>query len=487
MSQPRRIVTPHPAFGFTLVEAAVAMVIVAVMFVASLNTVGVSRITQHKAVLVCRGRMFAESLLAEIQQQAYQEPGTTYVFGRETGELATSRVAYDDVDDYNGWSESPPVAKDGAALPNSTDWRRTVTVEWVNPLDPQQVSATESRCQTHHVGGHLPECAPGDRGRRQGGQLREARATMLLRRPKMSHESRHRRRAGSIYLHVLASSLLITILGLGALAAVRIQMRSARLVRDAAEARACAVSAIELGLLQIKQNPNWRTERPNGTWFDNQTLGAGRFTLQGVDLADGSLSDSVYEPVVLTGIGTKGAARHKAQVTLVPVVKPLAALSSCVVASGNIVIAAGKQMTVIGAPVTTNANLGNSGTIDGNAEGQTANGPGTITGTLTVPGTVKPMPEASVFSSYVSKATVVPCAATIEKVVLAPGCNPLGTERSERTLRHRHRPAAISSSATAGSTGRSSSWPAITRSPSTMPCSWRPTAPISPSSWWKAT
>lgn len=237
---------------------------------------------------------------------------------------------------------------------------------------------------------------------------------------------RNSRRAGSIYLHVLASSLLITILGLGALAAVRIQTRSVRLVRDAAEARACAVSAIELGLLQVKQNPNWRTERPNGTWFDNQTLGAGRFTLQGVDLEDGSLNDSVYEPVVLTGIGTKGTTRHKAQVTLVPVVKPLAALSSCVVASGNIVISNGKQMTVVGAPVTTNANLGNSGTIDGHAEGQTANPPGVITGTLIVPGTIKPMPDASVFGSYVSKATVVPYAATIEKVVLAPGCNPLG-------------------------------------------------------------
>ena len=144
MIQPRRTANSHPAFGFTLVEAVVAMIVVAVMFVASLNTVGVSRVTQLKAVLVCRGRMFAESLLAEILQQAYQESGTTYVFGRETGELATSRAAYDDVDDYNGWSESPPVAKDGTALPNSTDWRRTVTVEWVNPLDPQQVSATET-------------------------------------------------------------------------------------------------------------------------------------------------------------------------------------------------------------------------------------------------------------------------------------------------------------------------------------------------------
>jgi type II secretory pathway pseudopilin PulG len=139
-----RIRNPKCARGFTLVEAVISMIIVAVMFVASLNTVGMSKLTQHKAVLVSRGRMFAESLLAEIQEQAYQDPVEPHVFGRETGELPTSRTAYDDVDDYHGWSESPPVAKDGTALPNSANWRRIVTVEWVDPLNPQQVSATET-------------------------------------------------------------------------------------------------------------------------------------------------------------------------------------------------------------------------------------------------------------------------------------------------------------------------------------------------------
>jgi type II secretory pathway pseudopilin PulG len=130
--------------GFTLMEAVISTVIVAVMFMTALNTVGASKITQHKTSLVSRGRMLAESLLAEILEQSYQEPGDTHVFGRESGELQTSRAAYDDVDDYNGWSESPPVAKDGTALPNSANWRRTVTVEWVDPLNPGQASSTET-------------------------------------------------------------------------------------------------------------------------------------------------------------------------------------------------------------------------------------------------------------------------------------------------------------------------------------------------------
>jgi type II secretory pathway pseudopilin PulG len=135
---------PQRPRAFTLIKAVISTVIVAVMFAAALNTVGASRITQYKASLAGQGRMFAESLMSEILQQGYREPGTTYVFGRESGELETSRAAYDDVDDYQGWSESPPVAKDGTALPNSANWRRTVTVEWVDPLDPKQVSATET-------------------------------------------------------------------------------------------------------------------------------------------------------------------------------------------------------------------------------------------------------------------------------------------------------------------------------------------------------
>jgi len=130
--------------GFTLIEAAISTVIVAVMLVAALNTVGTSRVAQHKAALLGRGRMFAESLMAEILPQSYQEPGSTYVFGREAGESDTSRTVYDDVDDYHGWTESPPVAKDGTALPNSADWSRTVTVEWVDPQQPKQVRVTET-------------------------------------------------------------------------------------------------------------------------------------------------------------------------------------------------------------------------------------------------------------------------------------------------------------------------------------------------------
>jgi len=130
--------------GFTLIEAAISIVIVAVMFVAALNTVGASGVAQHKASLIGRGRMFAESLMAEICLQSYQEPGATWAFGREAGESDTARTAYDDVDDYHGWTESTLTAKDGTALPNAANWSRTVKVEWVDATLPKQVKTSET-------------------------------------------------------------------------------------------------------------------------------------------------------------------------------------------------------------------------------------------------------------------------------------------------------------------------------------------------------
>ena len=134
----------------------------------------------------------------------------------------------------------------------------------------------------------------------------------------------------------------------------------------------------------------------------------------------------MYEPVVLTGTGTRGIARHKVQVTLVPIIKPLAALNTCLCASGLIHSNAGRQITALGAPVSTNGQWDNDGTIDGDAQAQSVGHTGTITGTWIVPGVSIPMPEATVFPDYIDQATSVPYAPTIENVVLAPGCNPLG-------------------------------------------------------------
>lgn len=233
-------------------------------------------------------------------------------------------------------------------------------------------------------------------------------------------------RCGSVYLHVLGSSILVVVIGLAALAAVRVQTRSAQRARHYAEARTCAVSAVELGLLFVRQDPDWREGWSNGAWLSDKPLGDGTFTLEGIDPQDGDLTDSDYEPLVLTGIGTKGIARHKTQITLVPVIEPLEALNTCLHASGKVQVKGGKRLTVVGAPVSTNGVLDNDEFIDGDAEAGSIDSVNTITGTLTVPAPAKPMPDPGVFSDYAGRATAIVGITAIDKQVLTPSSNPWG-------------------------------------------------------------
>jgi cytoskeletal protein CcmA (bactofilin family) len=188
---------------------------------------------------------------------------------------------------------------------------------------------------------------------------------------------------------------------------------------------------VELGLLFVAQDTNWRKTRTNGVWLSNKSLGGGSFTLEGVDPKDGDLADSEYDSTLLTGTGVNGQARHKTQLTLVPVIKPLEALRTCLHASGQINIMYGKRITVIGGAISTNGVLYNDGTIDGDAQAASILGNGNITGVPTVPAQAKQMPNTQVISDYISKATPLSVSGTIERAVLTPTRNPWGPENPD--------------------------------------------------------
>jgi type II secretory pathway pseudopilin PulG len=142
---------PKPEAGnplrrsLTLAEMIVSMVIVGVMLVAALNTVGASKMGQLKTGDRAKGTLLAQQLMSEILRQSYEEQGETPAFGRETAELSTNRVEYDDVDDYDGWSASPPQRKDGTVIPGLEGWTRSVRVAWVAPADLSQEVAFDTR------------------------------------------------------------------------------------------------------------------------------------------------------------------------------------------------------------------------------------------------------------------------------------------------------------------------------------------------------
>jgi hypothetical protein len=181
-----------------------------------------------------------------------------------------------------------------------------------------------------------------------------------------------------------------------------------------------------LGLLYVQEDPDWRTTYSSGTWLSDQSLGGATFTLEGVDPQDGDLSDSEREPLVLTGIGARGIACHKTQVTLVPVLEPLEILQASLHNSGTLHIASGGMLSAFDGAISTNGSLNNQGTIEGDVEAVASSRVGTITGTYTVLQDPKPMPDADVISDYISRATVIPYTGAIDKQVLTATSNPWG-------------------------------------------------------------
>lgn len=131
--------------GLNMVEVAISSLIVGVMLIASLRVVGQSYLTQRVHADLANGQFLAEGLLSEIQSQSYMEPGMmNSTIRRETGELSNHRSNYDDVDDYHGYTESPPKTKDNVELPNSAGWQRVVSVQWVSPSVLTQTSNIET-------------------------------------------------------------------------------------------------------------------------------------------------------------------------------------------------------------------------------------------------------------------------------------------------------------------------------------------------------
>ncbi len=234
------------------------------------------------------------------------------------------------------------------------------------------------------------------------------------------------RRSASAYLVVLASAVLVTVIGISACLLQRVQLHGAQAGMARETARVLARSAVEIGLLRVETKSDWRTLYGNGFWVTDQPLGAGILSLEAVDPSDGDITDSESDSVLLIGTGVVGEARHCAQVMLTEVIEPLAALRTSLHASGDISVKAADSIRVTGAPLSGNLTISNDGTIYGDVEAVQVTSKGTITGSITQNAASKDLPPTSLFDDYVAKATVLPSTDVIENEAFGPGRNPWG-------------------------------------------------------------
>ena len=67
---------------------------------------------------------------------------TASTWGPEAGEI--SRATFNDIDDYDAWSENPVSDASGVALTGYTGWKRTVVVSKINPNSYTATSSNAS-------------------------------------------------------------------------------------------------------------------------------------------------------------------------------------------------------------------------------------------------------------------------------------------------------------------------------------------------------
>jgi hypothetical protein len=152
----------------------------------------------------------------------------------------------------------------------------------------------------------------------------------------MTRRNLKSKRTGGVYIAVLGSALVVAMLGMSALVGQRIENRAVVASTDMRQAQLNASSAIEMGLLVMKQESNWRTVRTNGPWFSSRDTGAGTCRLEVIDPLDGNLADDPDDPVVMVGVGYRGDAEQRVKLTVEPQSQALSSLRSAIAAGETI-------------------------------------------------------------------------------------------------------------------------------------------------------
>lgn len=142
--------------GFNMLEVTISTLLVSVLLTTSMTTTG---------VLIRRNGMRAQSdvkmslahdLLSEMSQASFTDSDRTQTsLGPEYGEASGNRSRFDDIDDYDQWSEMQIQDKMGSPIAGLTGYRRSVRVQYVRLMDPEVISslATDLKRITIEVSG----------------------------------------------------------------------------------------------------------------------------------------------------------------------------------------------------------------------------------------------------------------------------------------------------------------------------------------------
>jgi MSHA pilin protein MshD len=117
--------------AFTLVELIVTIVVSGIIITGIVIGFNQAARTISLQNTIRSATLLAESLMSEIRSKKYVDPQSPKSFGPEAGE--TLRRFFDDVDDYDGLTESPPKTIEGVVMPEYDGFSWNATVVNVKP------------------------------------------------------------------------------------------------------------------------------------------------------------------------------------------------------------------------------------------------------------------------------------------------------------------------------------------------------------------
>jgi len=124
-------------------------------------------------------------------------------------------------------------------------------------------------------------------------------------------------RRGTIYILVLMTAVIVTLIGILGFRMVESQARVARIDAQRDNAATLAESAVQWGIHYVMLADGWRDSVSSGANIRTMTLGDGQISVLLFD-PDGDLADDDTDAVTIVGTGTMGDATQSYAVTLEP-------------------------------------------------------------------------------------------------------------------------------------------------------------------------
>jgi type II secretory pathway pseudopilin PulG len=125
----------HAHYGFTLIEAAVATVVIGLGIVALLAAMGAGARNSQTSQQLTQAVLLTQEIREWTVALPFSDPDPGDQ-GKPPGSDGSSpQVFVDDLDDLMGVTYSPPRDGRGNAIAGLHDWAQTITITWLDPTD----------------------------------------------------------------------------------------------------------------------------------------------------------------------------------------------------------------------------------------------------------------------------------------------------------------------------------------------------------------